>query len=180
MIKNERQYRITKAEVANFERALRKLQDEPDERRHPRLRQAEIDGVRSQVEEMREEITEYEALKSRPPRHIIFGNLGEMLRGLTRARIARGLSQKALGEKLHLKEQQIQRYEATDYEKCSTARVADVMQVLGVTVKGQSVLRNEGNQRKSSATHAGSTRAHAASAMAGRSGGSRSVKRRTQ
>lgn len=173
MIKNERQYRITNAQVANFERALRKLEDEPDEQLHPRLRQAEIDGLRSQLEEMREEIAQYEELKSTPPGHIIFASLVEMLRGLTQARIARGLSQKALGEKLDLKEQQIQRYEATDYESCSTSRVADVMQALGVTVKGESVLHNEGARRNASATHAGSTRAHAVSAMASRSGSSK-------
>jgi len=170
MIKNERQYKITRAQVANFERALRQLEQQPDPQLHPRLRQAEIDGVRSQLEEMREDVAEYEELKSGHPESITFESMDEMLQGLTRARIARGLSQRALGEKLHLKEQQIQRYEATDYASCSTSRVVDVMQVLGVTVRGESVLVNESNSGKASTTRSRSSpRGRAASATANRS-----------
>lgn len=172
MIKNERQYKITRGQVANFERALRQLEEQPDARLHPRLRRAEIDGARSQLEEMREEIAEYEKLKSGRFEPIVFESMDEMLQGLTRARIARGLSQKALGEKLHLKEQQIQRYEATDYSSCSTSRVSEVMHALGVSVKGESVLLSEGNRKGASATRsASSTRAHAThSVTAGRTG----------
>lgn len=45
-----------------------------------------------------------------------------------------GLSQKELAERLGLKEQQVQKYEATEYTSASMARVRDVIQALGVTV----------------------------------------------
>lgn len=167
MIKNERQYKITRAQLANFERALHQLEEEPDKELHPRLRQAEIDGARSQLEEMREEVAEYEKLRSGRLEAIVFESIDEMLQGLTRARIARGLSQKELGQRLNLKEQQIQRYEATDYASCSSARVAEVLQALDVRIEGKSVLRGEvnrkGNRRRALAHDVG-TRAVAANA----------------
>ncbi len=65
MIKNERQYRVTKAQARKFEDALARLSAAaPDERIHPRIRQAQLDAVRSQLEQLRSELAEYEALRS--------------------------------------------------------------------------------------------------------------------
>ena len=51
------------------------------------------------------------------------------------AQIAVGISQKELAARLGLKEQQIQRYEATDYASASLARVNAVIRALGLTVR---------------------------------------------
>ena len=51
---------------------------------------------------------------------------------LIKARIAQGLSQKDLAERLGLQEQQIQRYEATDYASASLTRIREVVSALGV------------------------------------------------
>ena len=51
---------------------------------------------------------------------------------LIKARIAQGLSQKDLADRIGLKEQQIHRYEATDYTSASLARIKDVIRALGV------------------------------------------------
>ena len=48
-----------------------------------------------------------------------------------RAQIARGLNQKTLAGRLGLKEQQIQRYEASEYASASLARIRSVAEVLG-------------------------------------------------
>ena len=50
---------------------------------------------------------------------------------LIKARIAQGLSQKDLAERLGLQEQQIQRYEATDYASASLTRIKEVVSALG-------------------------------------------------
>ena len=50
---------------------------------------------------------------------------------LIKARIAQGLSQKDLAERIGLKEQQIQRYEATDYASASLNRIKEVVSALG-------------------------------------------------
>lgn len=48
--------------------------------------------------------------------------------------IAAGLSQRELAERLGLKEQQVQKYEATEYTSASLARIRAVIHALGVTV----------------------------------------------
>ena len=49
---------------------------------------------------------------------------------LIKARISQGLSQKDLAERIGLKEQQIQRYEATDYASASLSRIKEVANAL--------------------------------------------------
>ena len=50
---------------------------------------------------------------------------------LIKARIAQGLSQKELAERIGVKEQQVQRYEATDYASASLTRIREVASALG-------------------------------------------------
>jgi transcriptional regulator with XRE-family HTH domain/dephospho-CoA kinase len=53
---------------------------------------------------------------------------------MIQARIASGMSQEDLAQRLGVKPQQIQRYEATDYMAASLARVSEVVQALGIQV----------------------------------------------
>ncbi len=67
-------------------------------------------------------------------------SLREIPEALIRARIASGLSQKQLAERLGLKEQQLQRWEATRYAGISLDRIHDVAEALGVTIREQVIL----------------------------------------
>jgi len=136
MIKNERQYRITKAQVAKFERALAPGGAGPrgSPPLHPLLQKAQEDALRSQLADLRAELDEYEALLARQPAVLELASFEDLPRALIQARIAAGISQKALAERLGLKEQQIQRYEATDYASASLTRVTEVVRALGLTV----------------------------------------------
>ena len=128
MIKNERQYRITKAQASRFRQTLEDLQrraaEPPD--LHRRIARAQEDAVQSQLADLEQELREYESLKAGgfelEELHAIDG----VATALIKARIARGLSHKDLAERLGLKEQQIQRYEATDYVSASLGRIRDV------------------------------------------------------
>ena len=133
MIKNERQYRITKAQADRFSLALRELEDEIDEHLevHPLLLKAKKDAARSQLADLEQELKEYEDLKAGSFEYGQLATVSELPRVLIRARIARGLSQKALAGRLGLKEQQIQRYEASEYASASLARLRNVAEVLG-------------------------------------------------
>jgi hypothetical protein len=66
MISNERQYRISKAEAERFSQALADLEARGPgrERVHPRLAQAERDALQSQLDELVDDITEYEMLSN--------------------------------------------------------------------------------------------------------------------
>lgn len=136
MITNERQYLITKAEVRRFEQALAKT-DEQNKNLHSALRKAAREGLESQLQELREQLEEYEALRAGTQTTFVFDSLTSLPEGLIKARIARGLTQKQLAESLNLQEQQIQRYEATLYEGAALERIEAVAKVLGIreTVK---------------------------------------------
>src|SRR6266699_5176748 len=129
MIKNERQYRITKAKDEKFENTLAQLAETTEDRKHihPLLRKAEEDALRSQIAELHAEIEEYEILKSGKYNTFKLETFEELPRVLIKARIASGLSQKDLAERLGLKEQQIQRYEATEYASASFDRLKEII-----------------------------------------------------
>lgn len=132
MIKNERQYRITKAQAAKLEAALESFsaQSASDRKTHPRLIKAQADALRSQLESLRSELREYEKVKAGeiPPPDLSY--IAVVPQDLVRARIASGLSQKDLAERLGMPEQQIQRYEATEYESVSLARIMEIAKAL--------------------------------------------------
>ena len=146
MIKNERQYRITRAQAERFSQALREFEGQRPEQAgvHPLLLKAREDALRSQLGDLEGELREYEALRAG---HFEFGQLKtitELPSILIKARIARGLSQRDLAERLGLKEQQVQRYEASEYESASFARIRNVADVLGLEVDESSFVGQEG------------------------------------
>ena len=143
MIKNEREYRITKAQAAKLERALAELSSAPSEPDiHPLLAQAERDGLESQLADLKNEVAEYEALQRGETSVIEVDSFEGLPIALIKARIAAGLTQRDLAERLGLKEQQIQRYEATEYASASLGRVNEVVQALGLRVHKSVFLPN--------------------------------------
>jgi ribosome-binding protein aMBF1 (putative translation factor) len=141
MIKNERQYRITKAQADRFERSMAETMTSPNPAIHPKLRKAELDALRSQLDDLRSELREYEALRSGKRRVLSLASIEELSRTLIQARIAAGLSQEELALRLGLKPQQVQRYEATNYRTASLQRVNEVGRALGVTLRRPVELR---------------------------------------
>lgn len=133
MIKNERQYRITKSEAQKFLSAIDRLESKlPDPDVHPLLAKAELDGLRSQWQELEEELSQYEALRSGQQEMAPIGSVQDIPQRLIEARIRAGLTQEELAQKIGLKPQQLQRYEATDYNSASLARVAEIAEILNV------------------------------------------------
>lgn len=139
MIANERQYRITKAAVERFERALGQGHEQPSDL-DPRLEQAMRQGIESQIEELQEQLAEYEALRNGRITVLELGSLKELPEALIRARIASGLSQKELAERLGMKEQQFQRWEATRYAGVSLDRIQAVAEALGAKIREEVIL----------------------------------------
>ena len=137
MIKNERQYRITKAEAERFEQVLAKLTVGAvrQGQLHPRMAQAEREAIESQLNDLLQEIKEYEDLKFGKISVIRLDSFDQLPEGLVRARIAAGLSQKALAQRLGLKEQQIQRYEAEGFMSASFQRLSEIANALGVKIR---------------------------------------------
>jgi transcriptional regulator with XRE-family HTH domain len=141
MITNERQYKITRGEADRFSKAIGDLVKRPARADvHPRLLQAEREAMQSQLDDLQAELLEYDRLKSTDLSVISINSFEGLADGLIKARIASGLSQKALAERLGLKEQQIQRYEAERYGSASYQRLREIADALGVRITNDILL----------------------------------------
>jgi DNA-binding Xre family transcriptional regulator len=136
MITNDRQHRITNSQAKRFEAAIfRTERDGPTPEVDARVHTAMIDGMRSQLEDLRNELSEYDALRAGEVKGRVFHSLLQIPQALIEGRIARRFTQKALGDKLGVPEQQIQRYERTRYSGVGVERLQQIADVLGIKVE---------------------------------------------
>jgi transcriptional regulator with XRE-family HTH domain len=138
MIRNERQYRVSKAQADRFERALEALRGkESAPGVHPKIREAQVRAVEGELRDLRRQVSEYEALTAGAHDTLRCRSLDELPDLLVKARIAKGLTQRDLAGRLSLKEQQIQRYEASNYAGASFTRLLDVVKALGLEIPSE-------------------------------------------
>ena len=131
MIKNDRQYRSVRAHVGRLERLLDELAKQHADADSTSARaRLETAAVRGQVVELGEQLEEYDALREGRRPVGAPESLDQLPVLLIRARIAARLSQADLASRLGLKEQQIQRYEATGYEGANLRRLREVADAL--------------------------------------------------
>ena len=144
MIKNEKQYRITKAQARRFEAALAELaRQERPPNVSPRLWRAQREGAESQLRALEAEIDAYERLHIGKSKELVLEAVEDLPRTLIRARIAAGMTQEGLAHRLGVKTEQVQRDEATEYGSASFARVLRVVQALGLRMpKPARLVRN--------------------------------------
>lgn len=135
MIKNEKQYRITKAQVRRFQDAIAELAGrERPANITPRLWEAQRQAAQSQVDELKEQVEAYERLHVGKSKEVVLESVEDLPRALIRARIAAGMTQEGLARRLGVKPQQVQRYEASEYGSASFARIVKVVEALRLTM----------------------------------------------
>lgn len=136
MITNERQYRIAKAELQRFEDSTEaQAAREPSPGVDPRIHAAMGEALASEAEELAAQIQRYEDLREGRISERELESLRDVPVALIEARIAAGLTQKALAERLGLQEQQIQRWESTLYSGVGVERLQEIADALGVEVR---------------------------------------------
>jgi ribosome-binding protein aMBF1 (putative translation factor) len=135
MITNERQYRITKAALKKFEdSAAAHEQRDPYPDVHPRIHRAAGEALRSEAEELRRQLQEYERLRAGRVKQRTLDSLNELPKAIIEARIAARITQKGLAARLGVAEQQVQRWEASEYAGVSMERLQQVADALGATI----------------------------------------------
>jgi hypothetical protein len=133
MITNQRQYTITKAQLARFEEALaQQTAASPSPDVHPRIHQAMQDATASEILELRAQLDRYDELRSGRVTERTLTSLRELPVALIEGRIAARLTQRELAGRLSLPQQQIQRWEANGYAGVSVDRLQDVADALGL------------------------------------------------
>ena len=105
MIKNERQYRITRAQAVRFARTLERLRERSEgaDGIHPMIAQAQVDAVSSQLADLEAELLEYEAIREGKFHVEELSVVAGLPALLIKARIARGLSQRELADRMGVK-----------------------------------------------------------------------------
>jgi HTH-type transcriptional regulator / antitoxin HipB len=132
MIQNERQYKITQTKLKELEQASANI-DRADPSLHPRQVLSQINSYEQLINSLKQELAEYEELKSGQIITLQLASLADLPIALIKARIAVGMTQKELAEKIGTQEQQIQRYEANHYSAISFDRLVKVAEALGIS-----------------------------------------------
>jgi HTH-type transcriptional regulator/antitoxin HigA len=133
MITNEKQYRSTKASIEKLAAAAAAL-EAPTSDFPEVFAKAQRSALRSQIDELEEEVRFYENLRAGKISEFSAESLHDLPDILIQARIARGMSQKDLGDFLGVAEQQIQRYESDRYRMASLDRLTEVADALNVRI----------------------------------------------
>ena len=98
MITNQRQYAITRTQLARFEEALaQQAVSTPRPGVHPRIDQAMQDATASEVAELRAQLARYDELRSGRVAKRTLSSLRELPVALVEGRIAARLTQRELG-----------------------------------------------------------------------------------
>lgn len=132
MIFSDRQHSVSRDQASKLKAALETVRS--DTQKHDRLRNIELKALASQIADIEREIADYELLKAGSVTFAESYALGDLPRILVQARIAQGLSQTDLAERLNMKPQQVQRYEATEYMSASLSRLIEIANALQVRV----------------------------------------------
>jgi transcriptional regulator with XRE-family HTH domain len=140
MIKNDKQYQVTKSKLIEFKKAVALIQLEEID---PLLKELQVGAISSQIEDFEKELKEYENLKDGITTDIFVNTLPELYEALIKARIAKNWTQADLAKHLELKEQQIQRYEACNYSTASIVRFMEVAAVLDISAYKIKIKVNE-------------------------------------
>ncbi|MBF0382674.1 MAG: helix-turn-helix domain-containing protein [Magnetococcales bacterium] len=139
MIKNERQYGISKKKAEKFRLAIIDFDREAAENGcpkniHPKIFKAQRDTLVTFHKELIEQLKEYEMLKNGEVQVLHGATLQELPKQLIRARIALGMTQKQLALRLGKKEQQIQRWEDSNFETVAIKTLAKIKDALGLRI----------------------------------------------
>ena len=134
MIYSDKQFSISKGELAKLRDALASTQAR--ETGQAWLKDVEAAAIKSQIATLEAELSHYNLLKSGEITFAKAHSLESLPSVLVQARIAAGMSQTDLAERLGMKPQQIQRYEASNYAGASLDRLIDVSKALNVHITG--------------------------------------------
>ena len=157
IITNERQYKITKAQIERLQDEMTMIRAQ--KALDPPMRKLQEDSHKSLIDELVSQIREYEKLRRGTFTRLHVNSFLDLPKLLIRARVARGWTQRDLAQRLNLHEQKIQQYEADEYSSASFKRLYDIVQVLEIEVTSSARFKEQ---------EAGRSRAETRPAIAGK------------
>jgi DNA-binding XRE family transcriptional regulator len=149
VIASDRQFHQARASLQGLRDALatEQLESSADQDVAPELRDAAIASIQAQIDDLAAEITQFEDLKAGRVQTLALTGLLDLPDILIGARIAAGLTQSDLAERIGVSQQQVQQDEAGGYSTASLERVQIVAALLDVVINGQAQLPSRGYLR---------------------------------
>ena len=108
-----------------------------------KLHQLQIDAAQAQADDLAQELSAYEQLKSGGITSFTAASPADVATLLIQARVVRGWAQRQRAEKLWIAEQQIQRYEANGYATASLIHLCEIADALGRQIRETAHLDDE-------------------------------------
>ncbi len=136
MIKNELEYQVSQEWVKKFEQSIVEIEnDKKSQINDPDRWKMNRETLQSHLEQLQEEIAEYERLINWDKRQLIqikISHFSKLPDALIKARIAAKISHKELSQILEIDEQRVKQYEDTDYQCASFVEILEVSTALGI------------------------------------------------
>lgn len=142
MIKNSKQYNVTEEQVNNLKKLLEKLEKDC-KNLDADIFELRSEALKSQIDELNDEMMTFNALKSGKIRIVKRNSISQLHEVLIGARLAKNWSQKDLADRIGIHDQQIQRYESSDYQSASWARILEVIDALGISINTDNIVLSE-------------------------------------
>jgi HTH-type transcriptional regulator/antitoxin HigA len=145
MIKNEKQYSITKKTLSNIQMDIERIEslDKPI----PATKELILVSLNYMKLQLENQISQYNQTRSSDSRLRNERRIEELPELLIEYKINSGMTQKEFSKKVGMKEQQLQRYEAEDFRSISFRNLLKILHAIGleITVRG-SIRQNPGSQ----------------------------------
>jgi HTH-type transcriptional regulator / antitoxin HipB len=132
MIKNEKQYRVSKKTLNDVIEKINKTKTEHDQNIKHKIFLDSIQGFKEDIEK---EIHDYEKLKSNKQTILKERSLSDLPTIIIQYKIANHLTHKEFAKILGLKEQQLQRYEAESFKTVSFQNLIKFLNLIDLDLK---------------------------------------------
>lgn len=138
MIGNEKQYKVSKKRLADVQLKINEISS--DTTQGALRNKLILASLNNQLSGLKKEITQYESLKRKKQIRVAARPLAQLPQLITEYKIASGLTQKELSKKLGMKEQQLQRYEASRFKGISFDNLLQLISAMDVQLEVKPVL----------------------------------------
>jgi transcriptional regulator with XRE-family HTH domain len=133
MIKNQKQAAVVRKEIDDLRALILEMDEVSAKQKLDLKQQLQYNVWKGRIEDLIIEIEEYKILTSPELRTLEIGS-ENLAKAIVSFRIASGMTQSDLADKLEIQEQQIQRYEQNDYLTASFERIIQILKTLEIEV----------------------------------------------
>jgi HTH-type transcriptional regulator/antitoxin HigA len=136
MIKNEKQYRITKKKLLSIHDEAKQIRGAHEHL--PAKERLILVSLMTMQDQLETEIATYDLIKTKAASLLEERSIDDLPNLLIEFKIHSGMTQKEFSEKVGMKEQQLQRYEAENFKSISFKNLLKIIHAIGlkITVKG--------------------------------------------